>query len=111
MSEYTPFFVGWPLVISAVIAIRLINYYFKQKEQKNVLVKDLPTLKEIGFASSEVFVYNGMAYWMENGKVHRAKHQDVVHVNTKEIVDPLGQKDLEMDEYMAILSRVESMSK
>jgi hypothetical protein len=56
-------------------------------------------------------VYNGLAYWIENNKIYRATHQDVVHVNTKEAVDPLNQKDLDIEEYMNILSKLESVHK
>jgi hypothetical protein len=114
MSEYMPFFIGWPLVITGVLAIKAINYYFKNKDKPIVQsqkIEDLPSLKDIGFASGKVFVYNGKAYWMENDKLHCAKHQDVVHVDTKSMVDPINHKDLSIEEYMSVLEQVESMTK
>lgn len=104
---------GWTVVFFGVLAVRLVNYYFNKKENPNnsERLDQLPTLKEAGFASEDILVYNGLAYWMENGRVFKATHQDVVHVNTKTAVDPLNQKDLDIREYMEILEKLESVQK
>lgn len=92
-----------------VLSVKAINFYFnKKKLDTSAVVKNLPSLKDAGFSSSEIFVYEGLAYWIENGKLYRAQHQDVVHVNTKELVDPLNQGEIDMDEYMEILSKLEA---
>lgn len=109
-----PLFVGWPLVIVGVFLIKAINHYFKNKDRLSVQpekIEDLPSLRDIGFASESIFVYNGKAYWLENDKLYCAKHQDVVHVNTKNVVDPINHKDLSTEEYISVLEQVEGLTK
>jgi hypothetical protein len=109
--NYGLFFIGWSTMLVFVFSIKAINYYFnKKKLDTSSVVESLPSLKDVGFASFEIFVYEGMAYWIEDGSLYRAQHQDVVHVNTKELVDPLNlnQGEIDLDEYMAILTKVEA---
>lgn len=104
---------GWAIVIIGNIVFRLVSYYFNKKEKPNnsETIDQLPTLKEAGLASDGIIVYNGLAYWMEKGRVYKATHQDVVHVNTKTIVDPLSQEDIDIQEYMEILEKLELAQK
>lgn len=108
MSEFVPFFVGWPIFILGYFVIRLINYKFNYKKQNKE--KDI-SFKKTGLASSDIFVYNGMAYWIKDKKMYRANHEDRISVKTMQLVDPLNQRDLEIDEYMEILNRLEESAK
>jgi hypothetical protein len=107
----------WSIIIVGNILFRYVTYNFDKKKkneqeiEESYDIRKLPSLKEVGVAPGGIFVYNGLAYWIENNKIYRATHQDVVHVNTKEAVDPLNQKDLDIEEYMNILSKLESVQK
>jgi hypothetical protein len=83
-------------------------FYLKHREQQKKWDKEFEKQKEAGFDIVEFLVYNSKAYWMEENFVVRAKYKDKkVFMSTKERVNPLEIKDIDISEYMNILSKLE----
>jgi 4-hydroxy-3-methylbut-2-enyl diphosphate reductase IspH len=99
----------WSFVIFINIFVRVVLPRIKSRAEP--LTSEFQTLGEAGFKHPEVFVYNGKAYWLDDGALYGANHMDVVDLNSTERVNPLEQTGLTLDEYMYVLTTLETRKK
>lgn len=85
-----------------------VGIYLKYRDQKQKWDKEFADIDESEVDTYTFLVYNSKAYWMEENSVVRAKYKDKkVFMSTKEKVNPLEIKDMDISEYMNILSKLE----
>lgn len=85
-----------------------VMFYLKHRKQQKKWDEEFKKQKETGLDMVEFLVYNDKAYWIEKNSVVRARYANrKVFLSTKEKVDPFKIKDVDISEYMGILSKLE----